>query len=203
MAGFVVGAQEMAECLASGVGFTVDAVTGCWLWDHPAPSGYGPFLAAWDAVHPGPLPPGVAPEHFCTGGPRGCVRPDHLTIGVIHRRRGPGLPAGERAAFARRLRDEREARGASHQEIARLLGVSAPTLRSWEDMLSAPTVDQVAAMAREFGWDAHPRKWVVVAAVERVVIATSAGAAAGQVRAALNVPGHADKVVIGRVTAAG
>lgn len=203
MTGFAVGAQEMALRLTTGAGYTVDPVTGCWLWEHPAPSGYGPFLAAWEATHPNPLPPGVAPEHFCTGGPRGCVRPDHLTIGVTQKRRGPGLPEADRAAFARRLRDEREARGASRQEIARLLGVSAPTIRAWEDVLSAPTVDQVAAMAREFGWDDAPRKWVVVAAVERVVIATSAGAAAGQVREDLNVPGHADKVVIGRVTAAG
>lgn len=197
----------MAECLAAGVGYTVDPDTGCWLWQQPAPNGYGPYLAAWYAEHPDPLPDGINPTHQCTGGPRGCIRPDHLTLAGTGRPPTrlptPPLPPDMRDSFARRLRDEREARGATVQQLAVLLGVSPSTIRGWESAQHAPTVDQVARLAREFGWDEQPRKWVVAAVVERVVIAVSAGAAARQVRDDLNVPGHADKVVIGTVRAIG
>lgn len=200
--GVALGPAEMGRCLAAGVGYRVDARTGCWLWEAPASTGFGPFRAAWEATH-GPVPPGLEPFHRCRGGQRGCVRPDHLDIGPpgqrVERVRDPALPIAERTAFARRVTDEREARGQTRAQFARALGVGAPTIAAWEEGRSAPTVDQVERMAREFGWDGAPRRWTVVAAVERVVTATSAGGAARQVRDTLNVEGYIDKVVIGRV----
>lgn len=200
--GVAIGPGEMARCLAAGVGYRVDARTGCLLWEAPASTGFGPFRSAWEAVH-GPIPPGLEPQHTCRGGRRGCVNVDHMTIGPPGREpqrlRDPALPVVERAAFARRVTDEREARGQTRAQFGRDLGVSASTVAGWEEGRSAPTVDEAERMSREFGWDGSPRRWIVTAAVQRVVTATSAGQAARHVRDELHVAGHADKVVVGDV----
>lgn len=205
--GVAIGPMEMARCLQAGIGFRVDQRTGCYLWEAPASTGFGPFRAAWEATH-GPVLAGLQPYHTCRGGRRGCIRPDHLDIRPAGesdraRRRDPALPHAERAAFARRITDEREARGQTRAQFSRPLRVSASTVRSWEEGLSAPTVDQVELMAREFGWDGGLRRWTVVAAVERVVTAGSAGDAARQIRDQLNAEGYVDKVVIGQVREVG
>jgi DNA-binding XRE family transcriptional regulator len=199
-----LGAGEMGRCLRDGVGFRVERGSGCLLWEQRAHTGYGPFLAAWEAVN-GPVPEGQVPRHTCRGGPYGCVNPDHLQLVAAGRdpppaSAGVSLSGTERAAFARRIRDEREARSEARAAFARAVGVSASTIAAWEDEARSPTVDEVRRLSRALGWDGAPAKWTVVAAVERVVVAIGAGQAARLVRDSLNVDGHADKVVIGRVT---
>lgn len=197
----MVDAVTFARELAAG-GFTVDERTGCWLWHDRAPTGYGPHLASWESAF-GAVPAGLTVVHTCHGGPRGCVRPAHLD--VMERGRSPARPAdatlaGEEAAwFAARLRDERDARGVTRAQLARELGVSQHALGRWEDAHGTPTVAEAHRLATGLGWDGPPARWVVTAAVSRVVVAGTAGQAARAVRDELERDDQPGKLAMGTV----
>jgi transcriptional regulator with XRE-family HTH domain len=164
--------------------FELDEQTGCWLCHDTGPSGAGPFVAFYEGAF-GPVPEGFEVVHICHGAQRGCVRPSHLDVvplgGRARRVHDPALALDHRPDFAKALRDEREAMGASRTDFAKLLKVSPATLRSWEEGTRAPGVSAVAAISRKLGWDGGQRPFVVTIVVQRVARARSAGKAAREV----------------------
>lgn len=54
-------------------------------------------------------------------------------------------------AFADRLRDLREARGVSRQQLADVSGISRGAIRNYEQALREPTFDTVCKMADALG----------------------------------------------------
>lgn len=181
---------EAREMIRARAGFTEDPRTGCWFVgdDLRAPSGMGPYLAFDEAEH-GPPPPGFDVVHRCPGALLGCVRPSHLDVEPVGARvplpPDPGLSWEPRAAFARRIRDEREARRMNRPEFARALKVSPYTLKAWEAGRRAPASDTYRQIAAALGWDGRPRKWAVVFVHEEVVTAKTSGEAMRHVWEAL------------------
>ena len=206
LAGLAVSVADAARCIREHSGFTLDEVSGCWLWPVRGPGGLGPFRAFYEAAH-GPPPEGFRLVHRCSGARRGCVRPAHLDVA----RDGEALPPplgrplapSHRALWARRLRSEREARGATRVQFARELRVATSTLAAWEDGRQAPDSQRAAEISDVLGWDGRARRYVVTAVVQRVVAARSSGEAALQARSELERDDQPGKLVIARVEQAG
>src|SRR4051794_20076697 len=98
-------------------GFTVDADTGCWLWDELPESGLGPFLAFYEAAYGAP-PPAFTVAHRCRGAWRGCVRPAHLDTVAPGMRVRPFDDRPVVDGWARAIAEEREARGQDRRTFA-------------------------------------------------------------------------------------
>jgi transcriptional regulator with XRE-family HTH domain len=184
-------------------GIRMDERAGCWLWPQPASTGFGPYLAIYEASF-GEVPEGMEVFHVCSGGPRGCVRPQHLDIAPADSRirhvPDPAITAAERAGFAVKIGDERRARKATRAAFARELGISPTTVRDWEEGRTAPTPDFYDQIVRKMGWDGLDHKFDVVVAVQRTVTAKTAGQAARQVLDELTLDGQPEKVEVVRAS---
>jgi hypothetical protein len=173
-AGELIASRRWAGLIAT------DDEFGCWMWLE-SPDGYGPALAFFEAAY-GELPEGMKLIHRCPNGRRGCVRPLHLDA-LPDDVEAPQAPLSqlERTRFARGLRDERDARRWSLARMGRHLGVSASTVRSWERGITHPPADLGRELDRKLGWDLEPRRFMVTLAIQRIVVARSAGAATRRV----------------------
>lgn len=182
--GVAVTVAEARECIERKLGFREDEEFGCWLWDMPASTGYGPYLAFYEAAFD-EVPEGFEVFHICPNGHRGCVRPAHLDIAPPGSRvrtvPDPALQVEIRLEFARKIRDEREARRESRSQFGAELGVSPRTVESWESGHRTPDQETYKQLAKRFGWDGRARSYVVTLVVQEVVTARSAGEAARKV----------------------
>jgi transcriptional regulator with XRE-family HTH domain len=175
--------EEARARLDSGEGYTVQPETGCWIWNEPAPTGQGPWLAFYEAAY-GAIPDGMVARHLCRNGHDGCVRPSHVDIVPAGSRieRLPDPAVGiETHDFAQRIRDEREARRMSLRDFAKELRVGVSTLAAWERGQRFPSGENLRWLARYLGWDGQPRKWVVTIVQQRVVTTDSPGRAVREV----------------------
>jgi DNA-binding XRE family transcriptional regulator len=201
--GFVVTRDEAVELIEQGRGYTEDA-NGCWLYDVPMSTGFGPFLAFYEAIYDR-VPRGFEVFHVCRGGRRGCVRPSHLDLAPAGSRMrdvpDPRVDPADRMAFASRLRDEREARRANRPQFAKELGVAASTLGTWEEGLHQPADDMYRQIARQLGWDGRPRRWMVTVVHQRVVVARSSGDAVREALEPLRIEGEQLKTAVHSVRA--
>jgi transcriptional regulator with XRE-family HTH domain len=200
--GITVTVEEARRCIGERIGFRQDAREGCWIWKHPASTGYGPFLSFYKAAY-GEFDPGkLEVVHICSGGAKGCVRPRHLDLVPIGSRiaRVPdrALALEERSGFAAQIRDERRARKATKADFGRELGVSASTITSWEAGRTAPDPDHYDEIKQRLGWDGLLRRFEVIVVVERIRLARSSGEAARAVIDELTPEGEPDKVEIVR-----
>lgn len=198
-----VSVADAAAMIAGRRGFTVDEVTGCWRYPARGPGGLGPFRAFYVAAF-GEPPEGFRIVHVCSGAVEGCVRPGHLDLLAPGRprpapRRGRPLAEDVGQLFARRIRGEREALGMTQAQLAKLLRCSVSTVGDYERGASTPDAYRYAEIARQLGWDGEPRRYVVTAVVQRVVVATSAGEAGRRVRDELDRDDQPDKVAVARV----
>ncbi len=199
-----VSVSDAATMIRARHGYTLDEVTGCWLFPVRGPGGLGPFRAFYVAAY-GEPPEGFRIVHTCGGASVGCVRPGHLDLlapGQERRpRRGASLPVDAAEAFAAKLRDEREALGMTQAEFAKLLRCSPSTVGDYERGASAPDVHRYAEIVQALGWDGAPRRFLVTAVVQRVVVATSAGEAGRRTREELDRDDQPGKVALYRVEA--
>lgn len=60
-------------------------------------------------------------------------------------------PENERAAIGRRLQSARHQSGLSQGRLAKLMGVTPPSVSSWERGVTAPTIRHLIAFARAVG----------------------------------------------------
>jgi DNA-binding XRE family transcriptional regulator len=158
-------------------------------------NGYASKNCIYDRV-----PQGFEVFHVCQGGRRGCVRPSHLDLAPAGSRMrdvpDPSIEVGDRMAFAKRLRDEREARSSTRGQFAKELGVAASTLGHWEDGVHQPADDMYRQIARQLGWDGRPRRWMVTVVHQRVVVARSSGDAVREALEPLRIEGEQLKTAV-------
>jgi hypothetical protein len=114
-----------------GLGYVIDAVTGCWVWQRSlTPQGYGQLWVDnkhWIAhryfytLHRGAIPDGRPLDHLCRN--RVCVNPEHLEPVTpeqnVHRGRATKLTAADveairQATGTNRAVGERFGVGADH-----------------------------------------------------------------------------------------
>lgn len=115
-------------------GYSVDAATGCWLWNgYVAASGYpgmmrsfgrsvSAHVAFYERAH-GRVPKGMALDHLCRV--RRCVNPAHLeaVTPLVNTRRGANTKlSADLAAEIRRLVSE----GFTRSAVSRQMGISRP-----------------------------------------------------------------------------
>jgi transcriptional regulator with XRE-family HTH domain len=204
--GVAITPDEARECIVKKVGYQFEERTGCWIWPVTASTGFGPFLAFYEAAY-GPAPKGFEVKHLCHSGDRGCVRPSHLDVvpigSKLAKRPDPALSVEERLSFAARIRDERTARRATRAAFAKELGIAASTMRDWEEGHSQPTGDTYRQLAKKLGWSGHRRKFRVTVIHERIIQAHSAGEAVREFYDELDIEGEPLKteVVAARVVA--
>lgn len=186
-----VSRAEAAACIANGWGFDVEEGTGCWTWRCPASTGYGPFKTFWEAQG-NRLDPCADEElhHTCFRGPAGCVNPDHIAALTPeqHAHAHRYAPKNTVEQWATALRQEREVRGWSQQQLADALGVAQSTVKAWEQAVNGPSRTLQKIIAGELGWELQARKFVVTYALQDVVVARSSGEAVRKVRASLPEP---------------
>lgn len=192
-----VTARQAAEHIRDRTGFTVQELSGCWLWPDRGPGGLGPVRAFYEACYPEP-PRAFRIVHTCAGREHGCVNPEHLTILAPGEERAPRprqlLAGPARGSFAARLGDELAARGGDVRALAIQLGVGQTTIRSWCKATSAPDQDTAAQISHELGWDDAPRRFEVTCVVRRIVTASSAGQAAALAQQELERPDQPGRV---------
>lgn len=92
---------------------------------------------AWEEANGGPVPPGMVVMHTCAN--RGCVNPDHLTLGTQHENRMEQVTRGANPKQKVSFEDAELIRWCGAQgpkkygwatEVARLFGVTNSTISS-------------------------------------------------------------------------
>ena len=170
-----VSFDEARSCIENGWGFDVDE-HDCWLWRARTSSGYGPYASFWGALFD-EVPQDKEIVHKCDGGPVGCVNPGHLeavSFGVARRREmSRRLTPKQRDAWSRVIEAERIERGWSKARMARELGVTTETIRSWCKGLTMPPPKLRRGVAGKLGWELEPTKFVVQFVYQEVVVAES------------------------------
>jgi transcriptional regulator with XRE-family HTH domain len=174
----------------------VELAEGHWLWTDPGPNGRGPWLSFCEAFH-GDTPANMLWVCTCEAEDRGCVRPSHFTL--IKEGEAPPVHPAVVSEFARRIREERTARRDA-RAFAREIGVAQSTVRSWERGETHPGRDVEDRLAKRFGWDNKPRRWITTIVFQSVDIADSAGAAAALALQPLEREGFPLKAVIHSVS---
>ena len=53
--------------------------------------------------------------------------------------------------YGERIRQEREAKGLTQEELAEALGVSRQAVSKWETDIASPDMENLLALSREFG----------------------------------------------------
>jgi DNA-binding XRE family transcriptional regulator len=178
--------DEAREALRTGVGLREQ--DGCFIWESPAPNGYGPYLSFWLAEHDAGPSDGQSIVWTCGNGPNGCVNPAHLALATpeeTERHRAQPLDGKDRVAWAQAMAAEREVRGWSQSRMARELSVSPTTIKNWESQRTAPSRTMARMVGYKLGWELTERKWVVHFIVKDVVVARTAGEAAQRAGSAL------------------
>lgn len=126
--------------------YTVDPVTGCWLWTGGlSTDGYGrmSFGGRQQLAHRvmyqvtrGPIPRGMQIDHTC--GVRHCVRPEHLAVVTVAENARRGQQTILTPDQVREIRGLLEEQG--YRRIAARYGVSVYAIRSiaygrtWKDV---------------------------------------------------------------------
>jgi transcriptional regulator with XRE-family HTH domain len=171
-----VTAEEAKLCLERREGFREDE--GCFLWENPASTGYGPFRAFYEAEN-GYIDEGLLVFFDCGRGDDGCVNPAHMRLLTAeeHLRADYLAPKRDVEAWSKAIRAERHVRGWSQSRMAQELGIHLQTLKNWELGTTRPTRQLQRVVAGVLGWEAEPRRFVVTVAIQDVVVAHSSGEA--------------------------
>lgn len=125
----------------SGVDYTIDEATGCWVWQRAKDQGgYGMSGKNGKRAHrtyyeanKGPIPEGMQLDHLCRN--HSCVNPDHLepVTNAENQRRGARAKLShEKVAEIKRMRSENQ----KVKEIAQHFNVNRHTI---SDVLSGIT----------------------------------------------------------------
>jgi transcriptional regulator with XRE-family HTH domain len=185
--GKAVTTEEAKRCIALREGFVEDE--GCWIWENPVHTGYGPFRSFWQAAN-GRIEDGLLVFHDCQRGDQGCVNPAHMRLlqPKAYKRRDYLAPQRDLDAWSKALRAERNVRQWSQSRMAKELGIHTQTLKNWELGIARPTRKLQRVVAGVLGWEAEPRKFVVTVAVQDVLVAHSSGEAIEKAFATLPEP---------------
>lgn len=118
----------------SAVEYTVDPITGCWLWQRAIANGYGKIMI--DGVNVlahrvmyeranGPVPAGLELDHLCRN--RACVNPAHLepVTRAVNSQRGATAKLTPEQVLSIR---KKHADGSTQHSLAAEYGVCQPTI---------------------------------------------------------------------------